>query len=170
MSKAQVTTAPPDERYMNRFTGALVVNTAEVNRIVEARLTPAQREVQNRGRMSVDGLEIAFRALREREADRQAIVDGLRPMVSAAEMKVDQLKEQFSHAEECASQHMIGARVDAIHLGRKLRFAEDAFAAIKVRLDTSERILASCKSLVLDWLKQNGAELQKLHKLNYKRR
>jgi hypothetical protein len=157
----------PDEIRLNRFTRQPVVNTTEVNRLVEARLTPAQREEQSRGRMTLDGMEQALRPLREREMDRENSVRTLTGDVARRQEQVRELRERWEHAEASSQAHLVGARVDAMHLARKLKYAEQDLAAWTVRLETSTKILDAIKAGILEWLRANGKTLQDMRKLKY---
>jgi hypothetical protein len=164
---SKVTKVEPDEIRINRFTGQPVVNTAEVNRLVEARLTPSQHEEQSRGRMTLEGMSHALDSLRERALDREQSVLMLTQECGRRGQLVTRLREQWEHAEESAKARLIGARVDALHLGRKLKYAEEELAAWQVRLETSVKILAAVREAILDWTKQHGAQLAEMRKLKY---
>lgn len=165
-TRTKEVTTPADERFVSR-SGTLQVNTYEVARNIEARLTPAQREEQARGRVSLDGMEHALRALRERELDRESSVTKLQPMVAEAERKVSRLKEDLAHAQEAERAHLQGARIDRIHFEIKLKFGEDQLAAVKVRYEISVKILGAIKTAILEWQKVNGSKLAEMRKLTY---
>ena len=168
MSNKVTKVTEQDERYVSR-SGVLQVNPYEVARRIEAARTPAQIEEQARGRMSVEGMEMALRQMREKESECAAIVSSLTPEVAKRQGQVANLREQWEHAEECSKAGMMGARVDAFHLAKKLRWAEQDLAAFQVRLERQQRFLDVIKTANLEWLKLNGSLLAKLRKLIYKR-
>jgi hypothetical protein len=138
---------------------------ADVTRRVEATMPDHVREDNARGRVTLNDLENALRSLRDREADREQSVIKLQPYVLDGERKVARCREDLANLDAAVEDRVIGARVSQKHAQIKLKFAEDSLAAYQIRFDTSSRVLAACKALILEWYKLHGETLAKLRKL-----
>jgi ParB-like chromosome segregation protein Spo0J len=116
--------------------------------------------------VSLPALEDSIRAIQERVKDREEIIDSLTPQVADGEAKIARLRENVANLDVAVAENvMIGAKSLRINTQIKLKYAEDSLAALKVRLDTSVRILAATRQLSLEWLAVNGELLSKLRTL-----
>jgi chromosome segregation ATPase len=152
------------ERYVTR-SGCLTPDFAEVNRIAEEKRPQHYKDEDKIGRVTLNSLENEINAIAERIRDRETSVKLLTPAVADAQLKLDRCKSDLALAQEAVAENITGARLSLKHAEIKLKWATDQHAAVRVRLEISEKILAAAQKLSTEWYVAWGATLQKMRRL-----
>jgi hypothetical protein len=171
MKTTQVTqTAPPVERYVNRATGALLPDMAQVARDAEARLPQHQKDERLIDRDTLDTLEPVLKSMDAIIADREHTVHKLEPDVEAAEKKLERCREDVVNTTEAVAERVTGAKLDHKYALANLVDAQEALAQLKVRLEVAQRVLAATVAIKKEWMKLHGTRLAHLRKLSTRRK
>ena len=157
--------AKPVELYVNRATGALMPDMAEVRRHVEATEPEHYKQERQVDRRTVDDLERDIRAMEDIVTDRERTIALLSPQLDAASELVKRCKESVANIAIAVAQKVPGTRGGVKESATKLADAEEALASVEHRLDGSMRVLAATKAIQVEWFKLNGKRLSELRKL-----
>jgi len=153
------------ERYVNRATGALMPDMAEVQRHIAASEPEHYKQDRLVDRRTLDDLERDIRSMEAIMTDRERSIALLSPQLDAAEARVERCKEDSKNIAIAVAQRVPGTRGGVKEAATNLTNAEEALASVERRLDGSRRVLSATKAIQVEWFKLNGKRLSELRKL-----